>query len=218
MVDDDRSLCELTLHVEETHSAQLMPAIDYVLKTVGLTPDKLDGFAIALGPGSFTGLRIGMSTVKGLAVATSKPVVGIATLEAMAWQFSFCPHLICPLIDARMKEVYGAWFRSQNGKIIRQSEDLVLPVAALLKDLTEQVVFFGSGAQRYREEITRTAGERAHFAWPEIEGARASMVGALAIDKMKRGDVANVDSLEPLYVRESQALTKKPRSAKASNK
>ena len=84
VVEDERLLCELTLHVQETHSAQLMPAIDYVLQTAGCAPDMLDGFAVALGPGSFTGLRIGMATMKGLAVAASKPLVGVPTLEAMA--------------------------------------------------------------------------------------------------------------------------------------
>ncbi|UCD57589.1 MAG: tRNA (adenosine(37)-N6)-threonylcarbamoyltransferase complex dimerization subunit type 1 TsaB [Candidatus Hydrogenedentota bacterium] len=208
VVDNNRVLCELTLHVEETHSSQLMPAIDYVLKTVGLTPPLLDGFAVALGPGSFTGLRIGLSTVKGLAVAASKPVAGIPTLEAMAWSFPFCPYLMCPLIDARMKEVYGAWFRAKAGKPVRESEDMVLPISHLLKGMKEKVLFFGSGAQRYREEITGIMGELAHFASPEIMGARASIVGFLGGEKMSRRDLADVHSLEPLYIRESQAIAK----------
>ncbi|MBI5118317.1 tRNA (adenosine(37)-N6)-threonylcarbamoyltransferase complex dimerization subunit type 1 TsaB [Candidatus Poribacteria bacterium] len=211
VVDDAHLLCELTLHVEETHSAQLMPAVDYVLKTVGVAPANLDGFAVALGPGSFTGLRIGMSTAKGLAVAASKPVVGISTLEAMAWRFPYCPSLICPLIDARMKEVYGAWFRAIDGRIMRLSEDLVLPVSDLLKDLGEDAVFFGSGSQRYREEIAGTAKGHAKFAWPETDGADASIVGFLAAEKVKRGDIPNIDELEPLYIRELQALTRKPK-------
>jgi tRNA threonylcarbamoyladenosine biosynthesis protein TsaB len=210
VVDDDRLVCELTLHVEEAHSAQLMPAVDYVLKTAGIEPAKLDGFAVALGPGSFTGLRVGMSTVKGLAVAASKPVVGISTLEAMAWQFPYCPSLICPLIDARMKEVYGAWFKAIDGRIARLSEDLVLPVSSLLKDLREDALFFGSGSQRYREEIVRIAGGHAKLAWPATDGARASIIGFLAVEKMKRGDIPNIDELEPLYVRESQAIAKNP--------
>ena len=213
VVDGNRILCELTLHVEETHSSQLMPAIDHVLKTVGLAPGELDGFAIALGPGSFTGLRIGMSTVKGLATATSKPVVGVPTLEAMAWGFPFCPHLICPLIDARMKEVYAAWFSSKEGTVVRRSEDLVLPPSVLLEEVAEETLFFGSGAQRYREEITEMMGDLARFASPEIMGARASIVGMLAAEKMNRNEISDTDSLEPLYIRESQAQMKARRRA-----
>ena len=213
VVDGDRTLCELTLHVEETHSPQLMPAIDYVLKTVGLAPGQLDGFAVALGPGSFTGLRIGMSTVKGLAAATSKPIVGVPTLEAMAWNFPFCPHLICPLIDARMKEVYAAWFRAKAGAVVRHSEDMVLPPFVLLEDVKEEVLVFGSGAQIYREEIEKIMGNLVRFASPEIMGARASIVGMLAVEKMRRHEVSDADSLEPLYIRESQAQMKARRTA-----
>jgi tRNA threonylcarbamoyladenosine biosynthesis protein TsaB len=208
VVDGERTLCELTLRVEETHSSQLMPAIDYVLKTLGLGPRQLDGFAIALGPGSFTGLRIGMSTVKGLATATSKPIVGVPTLEAMAWDFPFCPHLICPLIDARMKEVYAAWFRAKEGAVLRQSEDLVLPPSVLLEGVKEETLFFGSGAQRYREEIREAMGDLARFASPEIMGARASIIGMLAAQKMDRNEISDTNSLEPLYIRESQAHIK----------
>lgn len=208
VVDDENLLCELTLHVKETHSSQLMPAIDYVLKTVELPPERLDGFAIALGPGSFTGLRIGLSTIKGLALAAGKPLVGISTLEAMAWSFPFCPDLICPMIDARMKEVYAAWFTTRAGIVSRRSEDMVLSVSELLKDAEEEALFFGSGAEKYRRDIRKILGKSAHFVSPEITGARASILGFLALDKLKRKEFADIDSLEPLYIRESQAIEK----------
>jgi tRNA threonylcarbamoyladenosine biosynthesis protein TsaB len=215
VVDDDRVMCELTLHVEETHSAQIMPAIDYVLRTVKLTVNQLDGLAIALGPGSFTGLRIGMATVKGLAVAAEKPIAGVSTLEAMASGFPFCPYPICPLLDARMKEVYAAWFKAEAGKVVRESEDLVLPISELLQGVREDVLFFGSGAQRYKGQIVEMMGTSAHFISPEIEGARASLVGFLAVEKLKRGDVADIDALEPLYIRESQAIMKRQSQKKS---
>ena len=206
VVDDDRPLCELTLHVMETHSSQLMPAIDYVLKAAGCALDGLDGFAVALGPGSFTGLRIGMATMKGLAVAASKPLVGTPTLEAMAWSFPHCRHLICPMLDARMKEVYAAWFKAEEGRPVRRSEDTALSVSDLLKNAKEDTLFFGTGAERYRAEIIEIMGDRAHFASPEISGARASVVGFLAAERIRRGDFDNIDTLEPIYIRESQAI------------
>jgi tRNA threonylcarbamoyladenosine biosynthesis protein TsaB len=206
VVEDERILCELTLQVEETHSSQLLPAIEYVLNVTGLKPELLDGFAIAAGPGSFTGLRIGMAAVKGLAVAASRPIVGISTLEAMAWMFPFSPHPLCPMIDARMKEVYGAWFRAEGGGILRVSKDMVLPAREFLKELREPAVFFGSGAQRYRREIFETLGEAALFPPQEIMGARASIVGILAMKRLKNGDVDDLDSIEPIYIRQAQAI------------
>jgi len=217
VVDDDRLLCELTLHVQETHSSQLMPAIDYVLNAAGCAPDGLDGFAVTLGPGSFTGLRIGMATIKGLAVAASKPLVGIPTLKAMAWSFPYCPHLLCPMIDAKMKEVYAAWFETGGGEMTRRSEDLVLPVADLLKDAKQRALFFGSGAEKYRAEISAIMGDRAHFALHGIAGARASIVGFLAVEKLKRQDFADIETLEPIYIRESQAIEKSRRGPAKSS-
>ena len=208
LVDDERLLCELTLQVSETHSSQLMPAIDYVLRTTGISPEQLDGLAIALGPGSFTGLRIGMSTAKGLALAASKPLVGIPTLEAMAWSFPYAEHRICPMIDARMNEIYAAWFRAEKGGVVRESDDMVLSVDKLLKDVKENAIFFGSGAKRYSAEIREIMGNRAHFISPESMGARASILGFLALEKLGKGDIVGMDSLEPLYIRESQAIQK----------
>ncbi len=214
VVEDERLLCELTLHVQETHSAQLMPAIDYVLQTADCAPDMLDGFAVALGPGSFTGLRIGMATMKGLAVAASKPLVGVPTLEAMARGFPHCTHLLCPMLDARMNEVYAAWFENKDGETLRCSEDLVLPVSDLLKDAKQQALFFGTGAERFREEITEIMGDLALFSSHKVAGASASIVGFLAIEKLKRGEFADVDSLEPIYIRQAQAIAKSRRDGR----
>jgi tRNA threonylcarbamoyladenosine biosynthesis protein TsaB len=208
VVDGPEPLCELTFHMAEKHSAQLMPAVDYVLNAAGCGLDDLDGFAVALGPGSFTGLRIGMSTLKGLAAATSKPLVGVSTLEAMAWEHPHCTRLICPMLDARMKEVYAAWFESPEGEVSRLSGDLVMPVAELLESEKRDTLFLGTGAERYREEIVGIMGERAHFITPQAGGARASIVGFLGAEKLGRGEVADLDSLEPLYIREAAAVAK----------
>lgn len=216
VVDDGGAICELTLSVGETHSAQLMPAVDYVLKTAGCRPDELDALAVALGPGSFTGLRIGLSTIKGLAVAASKPVIGIPTLEAMAHAFPYCPHLICPMLDARMKEVYAAFFEAGNGTVSRRSDDLVLSVSDLLNDAKEETLFFGTGVKRYREQIVEIMGDLARFASPEISGARASTVGFLALERLRRGGVQNIDEIEPIYIRESLAIEKLKKSKPAN--
>lgn len=212
VVEERAILCELTLHVAETHSSQLMPAIDHVLQTVNCRPEEIDAFAAALGPGSFTGLRIGLSTLQGLAVAASKPLVGVSTLEAMAWAFPYCSFTICPILDARMKEVYAARFKADAGTISRLSDDLVLPVSDLLEGHGEETLFFGSGAERYREQIVEIMGESAHFSPNEISGARASVVGFLALEKLEAAESGDANTIEPIYIRESQAIEKLKRS------
>jgi tRNA threonylcarbamoyladenosine biosynthesis protein TsaB len=213
VVENDKVLIELTLQVEETHSSQLLPAIEYVLKIGDSSADSLDGFAVAAGPGSFTGLRIGMSAAKGLAVAASKPLVAISTLEAMAWIFPFSGYPLCPMIDARMKEVYGAWFHAENGKIIRETEDLVLAPKKMIERVRGQTIFFGSGALRYKEEIVDKLGELALFPAQQIVGARAGIVGMLAAEKLQEGAASDLAAVEPIYIRQALALTTRKRQA-----
>jgi tRNA threonylcarbamoyladenosine biosynthesis protein TsaB len=118
------------------------------------------------------------------------------------------------MIDARMNEVYAAWFRAHDGAVSRQSDDMVLPVSRLLDDIHEEAIYFGSGAKRYKADIVEAAGERAHFVSPETAGARASIVGFLAIKALAEGKIPDIDSLEPLYIRESQAIEKEKRREK----
>ena len=123
LADDGGVISEYLLNVPVTHSERLLAAIHFVLKEAGCAMEALDGWAISLGPGSFTGLRIGVSTVKGLAYATGKPVVGVPTLDGLAAQISPTPYLICPILDARKKEVYTAFYRyNQENLLVRLSD------------------------------------------------------------------------------------------------
>ncbi|MBR4173657.1 MAG: tRNA (adenosine(37)-N6)-threonylcarbamoyltransferase complex dimerization subunit type 1 TsaB, partial [Clostridia bacterium] len=113
--DGDKLVCETVLNNKLTHSQTLMPMIEEVFKRSGLAPSEIDIFAVADGPGSFTGLRIGVTTVKALAHAVNKDVVGVNTLEAMCYNIPFCQNLISPIMDARRGEVYNAFYRFENG-------------------------------------------------------------------------------------------------------
>jgi tRNA threonylcarbamoyladenosine biosynthesis protein TsaB len=206
LLQDDRALVEFSLQVEETHSSQLLPAIEYVLEISGVTPGEIDAFAVAAGPGSFTGLRIGMAAMKGLAAATEKPIVGVSTLEAMAWNFPFSQNPLCPMIDARMKEVYCAWFRFEAGTIRRLAEDRAVAPEKVIEDVKEPCIFFGSGALRYRQRLLEALGERALFPPEEIMGARASLVGLLALKRLRAGESDDLASIEPSYIRHAQAV------------
>ncbi|MGD9134883.1 MAG: tRNA (adenosine(37)-N6)-threonylcarbamoyltransferase complex dimerization subunit type 1 TsaB, partial [Desulfobacterales bacterium] len=132
---------ELSIVKSQTHSKHLMELIHSVLEIAGFHPGDLDGLAVTIGPGSFTGLRIGISTVKGLAYALARPVVGISTLEALAWQCGQTSYLICPLIDARKGEVYGATYGFNEGRLIQKTGPRAMVPEAVVEDIKSPCVF-----------------------------------------------------------------------------
>ncbi len=132
-----------------THSKTVMPMLENLLKTCGEELEDIDKIAVAAGPGSFTGLRIGVSVAKGLSWASGIPVCGVSTLEAMARQASFFEGVICPVMDARAGQVYNAMFKCKDGEITRICEDRAIAMNALLEDLKreERVLLLGDGAE-----------------------------------------------------------------------
>ena len=164
MVEKASLLAEVTMVREQTHSKHLMEMIQTVFDLSGLNLGEVDGYAVSRGPGTFTGLRIGISTVKGLAAASTKPVVGISSLDALAMQTSLSPSLVCPLLDARRDEVYCSRYRFQNGKMMKETEENVFPPETAIRDINEPCRFVGNGARLYRTEITDIMGDLAVFA------------------------------------------------------
>jgi tRNA threonylcarbamoyladenosine biosynthesis protein TsaB len=210
LVDEGGVILERESGVAITHSTWLLPAIRDLLIEAQLSPGELDGFAVSVGPGSFTGLRIGLSTVKGLSLATGKPVVPVPTLDAMAELVPPCPHLICPLLDARKKEVYAALYRHLlGGPLHRQGDFLVLSPHALAHLIDEKVLFLGNGSDLYRELLVRLFGDKALFASANLRYPKAATVGQLGLRLLKQGCTEDLDGLEPLYVRPSEAELKR---------
>ena len=123
VIDEDRLLAESTSFEDQTHSRHLLNIIDTVLGKAGLKIAQLDGFAVSIGPGSFTGLRIGIASVKGLAFSLNKPVVGVSSLQSLAFQCSKSPYLICPVLDARKQELYFCRYRFNKGKLEKESRE-----------------------------------------------------------------------------------------------
>jgi len=202
--DDDKLICEITLNNKLTHSQTLMPIIRDVFEKSELSPEDIDIFAVADGPGSFTGLRIGVTTVKGLAHAVGKPVVGVNTLEAMCYNLPFCPHIIVPVMDARRGEVYNGLFRFSGGIL----EEICPPRAVALskcldeiKAFGEKAVFLGDAVPVYREEIQKTLKDFAVFAPQGANMQRASAVAEAAKSKKTQ----KYFELVPKYIRKSQA-------------
>ncbi len=209
IVDEQTGLvAETRLNVKTTHSERLMTVIDHVLEQSEMGLDNIDAFAVAIGPGSFTGLRIGLSTAKGLSYATGKPIVAVPTLEAFAHNFSYCSYPVCLMLDARKGEVYAAVFKWEGGAFRRVVEDISIKTEDLLKKFDQVVLFAGEGAALYKSVITEVMKERAVFASPEKMVPSPANVAVLGLSKAARGEYADALASVPRYIRKSEAEVK----------
>lgn len=188
-----------------THSETLMPMIDYALKSVKLTVSDIDLFAVSCGPGSFTGIRIGVSAIKALAYATDKPVFGINTLLAIANNLSVVENTpVCPIMDARRNQVYNAMYRFKGGKIEELAAPRALSIEELCAEICEPTYFVGDGVDAYREKIVELCGEKALFAPPHLRLQKASSIAYAAMNANEK-DYLSPEALEVIYLRKSQA-------------
>lgn len=206
LIDHGNIVAEHTLNIVQAHSSRLMPAIDTVLKWGEITPHDLDGCAVGIGPGSFTGIRIGVATAKSLCYAVDKPIVGLSTLEAIAYNLRWTNGVICPILDARRSEVYAAIF-SGGTAWHRLSDELCLPIDAFLDELDKHtpsnstVHFVGDGLETYGDAIQGRLGERAHFVESIFNVPRGATIAHLGTQRLKRGDTDSYWTIVPNYVR-----------------
>lgn len=209
LIDDNVLLGEYILNHKKTHSQKLMPIIDEVFKSCELTPNDIDIYAVTTGPGSFTGLRIGISTVKALAHAVKKPVIGINTLEAMAYNMPCCKYTLCTLIDARNEQVYNAaykWNGEELDTVVEPNASHILECIGRLTDKDEKIMFIGNGAYANRTVITEKSANKALFAWAAYNEVSAAAVAQAAY--FKASDKSNIKSyidILPVYLRKPQA-------------
>jgi len=198
-------LGEVLLNIKSTHTDRLLVTIRQLLTDTGVAIEDLDALGVVVGPGSFTGLRVGVATVKGLALALDKPVAGVSSLRTLALQVPFPRHPLCILFDARKKEVYAGLFGWEGGMPVSMAKEAVLPPEKLLQDLEGEVLFAGDGALAYRTLIVRHMGARAHFIpWP-LHLPRASSAAALALADLRQGRTIPLELLAPRYIRLSEA-------------
>lgn len=213
IIEGEEIIAEYTLNIQETHTSRLMPALDHILKEAHLTIHQMDAIAVSLGPGSFTGLRIGVATAKGLCLALRKPLVGIPTLDAFAHNICCTSHIICPLLDARKGEVYAALYRYRapiaGHELQKLTSELVLPLDELLSKINNSAVFLGDALDKYRNLIERNLREDAFFAPPYLNLPRAANVAVLGLEKLKSGEETDLQNIEPLYVRRPEAEVKR---------
>jgi tRNA threonylcarbamoyladenosine biosynthesis protein TsaB len=202
LLDGERVVGEYTLDVRVTHSERLMAAIDQLLSDAGWTARDLDGIAVTVGPGSFTGLRVGLSTVKGLALALAIPVAAVPTLDAMAAMLPYAALPVCPVLDARKREVYASLYRWDGLGMRRQWEYLALAPDELARRLNEPVIVVGDGAEAIDSAFARRVE-------PPRRGPAPAVVGALGRARLARGETVTVADLVPIYLRPSEAELKR---------
>jgi len=198
-------IAQYSLNIEVTHSERLMTTVDRVLKDTGIAMKQVDGFAVANGPGSFTGLRIGLSTVKGLSFATSKPVVTVPTLKALAWNVPYSSFPICPLLDARKNEVYAALYSFNGASLVQTLPEQVITLGKLAAHIKGKTVFTGEGAYLFQAEIDKLFGSSALFAPHSVALPSAAAVAEIGLDLLKKGAPSDPDDLTPMYIRRPEA-------------
>ena len=206
LFSEDTLLGEYVLNNKREHSVILMNMIENLLKDCNLTIDDVDGYIISKGPGSFTGLRIGMATVKGLSFGSNKPYVSISSLKSLAYNVSPFTGLICPIIDALRENVYTALFKNKNGKlekILDYTPMDMCDLIDLLKEKEEDVIFVGDGVLKHKQYILENF-EKAKFAPAHLNLVRASSLAELGLDLLKNGLYDSPDSA-PIYLKKPQA-------------
>lgn len=205
LFEDGKVIADYYLNNGLTHSQTLMAMTESVLKISGKSTKEIDVYAVNSGPGSFTGVRIGVSAVKGMAYALEKPCVAISTLESMAYLFRGCHAIICACMDARRQQVYNALFRVDGNKVERLCEDRAIAVKELLEDLPsegQEIILVGDGAALVDQQ---TDNPSVRLAPVHLRYQRASSVAMAAVEKYNRGEAVSPAALMPRYLRLSQA-------------
>jgi len=208
IMDGTTLVAESRLNVKVTHSERLMREIVHALGVAGMEIGDIDVFGISIGPGSFTGLRVGLSTVKGLVYATGKKFVAVPTLEAFALNVPFSGLQVCPLLDARRKEVYAAVFRWAKGRFVKVIDEQALKIGNLLPLIDSSTVFLGEGALLNRTIIERELGDKALFGTPPQMVPSPANVAFLCMQKAENGEYSDALTAVPAYLRRSEAEIK----------
>ena len=210
LLQDGQLLCEAVLNTRKNHSQRLMPMMDILLKEAGLTIENVDGVAVSSGPGSFTGLRIGMTTAKALAWSLNKPLVGIPSLDGVAFNAQGVTGIICPILNARRSEVYTALYKMDKGKLKRMSDYMALEPVELIKRLQNhnQITLLGDGIEEFISIFAEKLGDRLTVPSPANRLPRASHIAYLGWKRLLKGEADDVINLVPLYVRKADAEIK----------
>lgn len=214
VVEEEQTVAEYTVNYKKTHSQTLLPMLDEVVKMIELDMDTIDAIAVSGGPGSFTGLRIGSATAKGLGLALGKPLIHIPTLEGLAYNLYGTSDVVCPIMDARRKQVYTGIYSFVPGEDVSnfrlqvEEPQMAIAVNELMDKLNESgkpVTFLGDGVPVYREMLEEGLRVPYHFAPGHMNRQRGASIGMLGIQYYKAGRTESAATHQPDYLRVSQA-------------
>jgi tRNA threonylcarbamoyladenosine biosynthesis protein TsaB len=207
IIDENKLLGEIIFNYKKQHSVIMMPMIDKLLKNTDLDINDIDGFVVSKGPGSFTGLRIGMATIKGLVQANEKPFISISSLDALANNLYFAQGIICPIMDALRGNVYTNFYKMEDGSLTSLEDPQILSLDELIgkvKSFNDRVYFIGDGTYKFSEELLNNLNNIS-FAPSHLNIVRASSLGELGMQLLKKGIKEDIFTSAPIYLRASQA-------------
>lgn len=207
---DEETIAEYTVNFKKTHSQTLLPMLDETAKMIELDLNTVDAIAVSGGPGSFTGLRIGSATAKGLGLALNKPLIHIPTLHGLAYNLYGTGSIVCPIMDARRGQVYTGIFEFDGNRLVVLEEQMAVSIEELgekLHGYDREIIFLGDGVPVFKEALIERimAGRRISFAPANMNRPRAASVGALALRYYCEGRVESAADHRPDYLRMSQA-------------
>ena len=204
IVDDDQVLAEETKFDCSSHASTLVPTIDRMLHSINISLSQLDGLAVSIGPGSFTGLRVGLSTMMGFRVAAKLPLVTVSTLEAMAWNLIGEERVVCPMLKASRGEVYWSLFQWKEGHLVRLSEDRHGPISQLIDSIENGAVLFGDGWLASEEKLNELLGSQCISGPMEAMQNKACSVAFSSLSSFRAKQYAG-GQLTPRYVQRAEA-------------
>lgn len=219
VVENEVTLAEYTVNYKKTHSQTLLPMIDEMMRLLDMEPSAVDAIAVSGGPGSFTGLRIGSATAKGLGLALKKPLIHVPTLDAMAYGLFGVSGLICPMMDARRQQVYTGIYRFEERFeiVMEQSALAVADLAERLNALGERVIFLGDGVPVYEKQLAETLTVPYCFAPAHVNRQRAASVAALGAVYFAEEKTETAAEHKPDYLRKSQAEREREEKEREGN-
>ncbi len=208
LLTDETLAAEYTIDYKKTHSQTLLPMIDEIMRMIEMEPDELDAIAVSAGPGSFTGLRIGAATAKGLAMSLNKKIIAVPTLDMLAYNYMGTEHLICPMMDARRNQVYTGLYECKQDKVLPLSRQTACSIDELIDNVNSMcrtTIFLGDGITVFRELLKERLTIPYLFAPPHLVKQRAGSLAVAALHYYIEGKYLSSAEFVPEYLRLSQA-------------
>ena len=208
VIEEDTVLVQYSVNHKKTHSQTLLPMIEDILRMSEIGIENIGAIAVSAGPGSFTGLRIGSATAKGLALVKKLPIIEIPTIDGLAYNLKGCDKYICPMMDARRNQVYTGIYHFSKGQFVNDMPVCQMDVDELINHINSkgmEIVFLGDGVKVYKDKLVDKLTVYHEFAAPHMSMQNAASVGTLAVEYYNAGKYVSAEEHQPDYLRKSQA-------------